>query len=91
MNDIIERQQEFDPLEAWASFYLNYDDLLMRMKNLHSEWGLRKAISTRSMKGETRTFAEILDSETHGIHLNPNKSELIKFAQEDKIIVLTES
>jgi len=38
-----------------------------------------------------KVYAEILDSETHGIHLNPNKSELIKFAQEDKIIVLTES
>mgnify|MGYP006127318241 CR=1 FL=1 len=38
-----------------------------------------------------KVYNEILDSETHGIHLNPNKSKLISFAQEDKIIVLTES
>jgi len=38
-----------------------------------------------------KIYSEILDPKTHGIHLNPNKSDLIKFTEKDKIIILTES
>ncbi len=38
-----------------------------------------------------KVFSEIYDPKHHGIHLNPDKSEYIKFTKDDKIIVLAES
>ena len=43
--------------------------MLNRLANVKREFGLRKAISTRSLTGETRTLAEILDKEVEKIVL----------------------
>ena len=53
----------------WSAYYLNTDDLNERLVKVKREFGLRKAVSTRSLTGETRTFAEILDSEVEKIVL----------------------
>jgi hypothetical protein len=38
-----------------------------------------------------RCMAEADDrSKSHGIHTNPKKSEMVTFAEEDKVIVLAE-
>ena len=58
-----------EPQEEWASYYLNYDDLINHLKSVKNEWGMRRAVSTRTIAGETRTFAEILDSEVEKVVL----------------------
>ena len=53
----------------WFSYYLKYNDLKDRLRTVKKEFGLKKAISSRSITGETRTFAEILDEEVEKIVL----------------------
>ena len=53
----------------WRAFNLNYDELHRRLTTVKKEFGMRKAISSRSLTGETRTFAEILDEEVEKIVL----------------------
>ena len=53
----------------WVPFYLDFDKLQMRLGRVKKEFGLRKAVSTRSLTGETRTLAEILDKEVEKIVL----------------------
>ena len=54
---------------SWSRFYLDYDQLNQRLLSVRREFGLRKSVSTRSLTGETHTFAEILDSEAEKIVL----------------------
>ena len=58
-----------DPRESWAFFYLDYEGLTARLMAVKKEFGLRKAISTRSLTGEQRTFAEVLDGEIEKVVL----------------------
>lgn len=51
----------------WWQFNLNYDELNKRLVEVKREFGLRKALSSRSLTGETRTFAEILDQDVEKI------------------------
>ena len=53
----------------WSPYYLDLEAMLNRLANVKREFGLRKAISTRSLTGETRTLAEILDKEVEKIVL----------------------
>ena len=53
----------------WTPFYLEFDALQRRLGRVKKDFGLRKAISTRSLRGETRTLAEILDKEVEKIVL----------------------
>ena len=48
---------------------LKYDDLNRRLDCVKKEFGLRRAVSSKSLTGETRTFAEILDQEVEKIVL----------------------
>lgn len=52
---------------AWWQFNLNYDELNKRLVEVKREFGLRKCLSSRSLSGETRTFAEILDQDVEKI------------------------
>ena len=52
-----------------SNFNLDYDALDKRLNKVKHEFGLRKAVSSRSLTGETRTFAEILDTEVEKIVL----------------------
>jgi len=54
---------------SWSRFYLDYDKLNERLVNVKREFGLRKSVSTRSLTGETHSFAEILDLEAEKIVL----------------------
>jgi len=56
------------PLD-WAPFYLEFDRLMRRLQRVKKEFGMRKAVSSRSLTGETRTLAEILDKEVEKIVL----------------------
>ena len=51
----------------WWQYNLNYDELNKRLIEVKREFGLRKALSSRSLTGETRTFAEILDQDVEKI------------------------
>ena len=53
----------------WAPYYLEFDKLVSRLNATRLDFGLRKAVSTRSLTGETRTLAEILDKEVEKIVL----------------------
>lgn len=53
----------------WTPFYLEFEALQTRLASVKREFGLRKAVSTKSLKGETRTLAEILDKEVEKIVL----------------------
>lgn len=53
----------------WTPFYLDFEALQTRLANVKRDFGLRKAVSTKSLKGETRTLAEILDKEVEKIVL----------------------
>jgi len=53
----------------WFEYYLKYNELKSRLKVVKREFGLKKAVSTRSLTGETRTFAEILDEEVEKVVL----------------------
>lgn len=55
--------------ESFRGFDLRYVELNLRLNNVKREFGLRRAISTHSLTGETRTFAEILDQEVETIVL----------------------
>lgn len=55
--------------ESFRGFDLKYDELNQRLNAVKKEFGMRRAISTHSLVGETRTFAEILDSEVEIIVL----------------------
>jgi hypothetical protein len=59
-----------DPQQIdWNPFYLDFDGLNRRLQQVKREFGMRKAISTQSLTGETRTLAEILDKEIEKIVL----------------------
>jgi hypothetical protein len=51
----------------WWNYNLNYDELNKRLLGVKKEFGLRRALSSRSLTGETRTFAEILDQDVEKI------------------------
>lgn len=53
--------------ETFHGFDLHYDELNQRLNAVKKEFGMRRAISTRSLAGETRTFAEILDQEVETV------------------------
>ncbi len=53
----------------WRNHSLNYTELCNRLVRVKQEFGLRKAVSTHSLHGETRTFGEILDQEVEKIVL----------------------
>jgi MFS family permease len=53
----------------WSPFYLEFDALQTRLANVKKDFGMRKAVSNKSLKGETRTLAEILDKEVEKIVL----------------------
>lgn len=55
--------------ESWIPYNLNYELLRNRLLEVKREFGLRKAISSRSLTGETRTFAELLDEQVEKIVL----------------------
>jgi len=59
---------EAPPLD-WAPFYLEFDGLMRRLQRVKKEFGMRKAVSSQSLTGETRTLAEILDKEVEKIVL----------------------
>ena len=63
------RDRFSEPREDWASYYLDYEGLSSRLMSIKREFGLRKALSTYSMSGENRTFAEVLDSEIEKVVL----------------------
>lgn len=54
---------------TFHGFDLKYDELNQRLSAVKKEFGLRRAISTHSLAGETRTFAEILDAQVETIVL----------------------
>ena len=59
-----------DPQQIdWNPFYLDFDGLNRRLQKVKREFGMRKAISTQSLTGETRTLAEILDKEIEKVVL----------------------
>ena len=49
--------------EEWWRFNLNYSELNKHLLTVKKQFGIKKAMSTRSIAGETRTFAEILDQD----------------------------
>lgn len=53
----------------WAPYVLQYDSLHNRLLQVKREYGMKRALSVRSLTGETRTFAEILDQEVEKIVL----------------------
>ncbi len=53
----------------WSPFYLEFEALQNRLSHVKREFGLRKAVSAKSLTGETRTLAEILDKEVEKIVL----------------------
>lgn len=53
----------------YLEFSLDYDGLSRRLMIVKKEFGMRKAVSTRSLTGETRTFAEMLDQEVEKVVL----------------------
>lgn len=55
--------------EDWAPYNLNYELLRSRLLSVKREFGLRKAVSSHSLTGETRTFAEMLDEQVEKIVL----------------------
>ena len=55
--------------ESWIPYNLNFELLRNRLLEVKREFGLRKAISSRSLTGETRTFAELLDEQVEKIVL----------------------
>lgn len=55
--------------ESFRGFDLKFDELNSRLQSVKKEFGMRRAISTRSLTGETRTFAEILDQQVETIVL----------------------
>lgn len=61
--------------EDWHRFNLDYDQLNNRLIIVKAEFGMRKAISSRSLTGETRTFSEILDMEVEKVVLFYLKSQ----------------
>jgi SPX domain protein involved in polyphosphate accumulation len=54
---------------SWSRFYLDFEQLNQRLVSVKREFGMRKSISTRSLTGETHSFAEILDLEAEKIVL----------------------
>jgi hypothetical protein len=55
--------------DDWQKFNLDYDQLNNRLIIVKAEFGMRKAVSSRSLTGETRTFSEILDMEVEKVVL----------------------
>eukprot|EP01031_Cornospumella_fuschlensis_P039838 gene39838-48510_t len=55
--------------DSFRGFDLRSDELNNRLKAVKKEFGMRRAVSTRSLAGETRTFAEILDQQVEMIVL----------------------
>lgn len=55
--------------DSFRGFDLRFEELNSRLKQVKKEFGMRRAISTRSLTGETRTFAEILDQQVENIVL----------------------
>ena len=55
--------------EEWTQYNLNYELLRSRLLSVKREFGLRKAVSSHSLTGETRTFAEMLDEQVEKIVL----------------------
>jgi hypothetical protein len=53
----------------YSSHNIKYEELSRRLNVVKKEFGLRRAVSSRSLTGETRTFAEILDQEVEKIVL----------------------
>ena len=53
----------------WSPYYLDLEAMLNRLAHVKREFGLRKAVSAKSLTGETRTLAEILDKEVEKIVL----------------------
>jgi SPX domain protein involved in polyphosphate accumulation len=53
----------------WWQFNLSYEELISRLNEVKKEFGMRRALSRRSLHGETRTFAEILDQDVEKIVL----------------------
>lgn len=53
----------------WETSCIDYDSLYQRLLVVKKEFGMRRAVSSRSLTGETRTFAEILDSEVEKVVL----------------------
>ena len=53
----------------WFPFALDFEGLSQRLVLVKKEFGMKRAISSRSIAGETRTFAEILDKEVEKIVL----------------------
>jgi hypothetical protein len=53
----------------FEGYDLKYDELNTRLNCVKKEFGLRRAVSTQSLTGETRTFAEILDLQVETIVL----------------------
>ena len=53
--------------ETFHGFDLHFDELNQRLNAVKKEFGMRRAVSTRSLAGETRTFAEILDQEVETV------------------------
>jgi hypothetical protein len=54
---------------SFAGYDLKYDELNNRLNCVKKEFGLRRAVSTHSLTGETRTFAEILDTQVETVVL----------------------
>ena len=55
--------------EAWQQYNLDYDYLLGHLTSVKKTYGMKRAVSTIALRGETRTFAEILDGDVEKIVL----------------------
>lgn len=53
--------------ESFHGFDLNYEALNQRLNRVKRDFGMRRAVSSHSLQGETRTFAEILDQEVENV------------------------
>ena len=51
-------------------YFLPYRELCARLRRVRASFGLRRVLSTRTLEGETKTFAEILDGEVEKIVLS---------------------
>jgi hypothetical protein len=54
---------------SFTGYDLKYEELNNRLNRVKKEFGLRRAVSTHSLTGETRTFAEILDTQVETVVL----------------------
>lgn len=56
-------------VHSFEGYDIKYEELNQRLNHVKKEFGLRRAVSTHTLTGETRTFAEILDLQVETIVL----------------------